>query len=58
MKSDYLEQSREAAREAIRFDNLESEAKQNKDDDAARHCLEQSKHYRVLSMKLMRESEK
>jgi hypothetical protein len=58
MESDYLEQSREATKEAIRFDNEESEASQNNDYDTARHCLEQSKHYRIKSKQLLRESEK
>jgi hypothetical protein len=58
MESNYLEQSREATREAIRYDNEESEALKNNDEDTARYCLEQSKHYRVLSMNLLRKSEK
>jgi|TARA_R110000850_G_scaffold172939_3_gene298619 hypothetical protein len=54
MKSDYLGQSLEATKEAIRYDVRGSEAMENQNHDLVRHCNEQAKHYRMESTKLLR----
>jgi hypothetical protein len=54
MKSDYLEQSRQATRAAIDYDVKGSEAMENQNHDLVRHCNEQAKHYRIESTKLLR----
>jgi len=54
MLTDYLEMSREAFRVATDYDNRESAARKDDDDELANYLLGQSKHYRHQSRKYLR----
>lgn len=54
MLTDYLEMSREAFREALRYDVMESEARNAGDDQLAAYLLSQAKYYRIQSRKNLR----
>ena len=54
MLTDYLEMSREAFRVATDYDNRESAARKDDNDELANYLLSQSKHYRQQSRKYMR----
>tara|TARA_R110000851_G_scaffold88070_3_gene192183 strand:+ start:1074 stop:1250 length:177 start_codon:yes stop_codon:yes gene_type:complete len=58
MKTNYLEQSIEAAKTAIEYDVKESEARKNDEHELAQHCLDQATYYRGQSRKLYREFQK
>lgn len=58
MTSSYQQQSNDAIKTAIKYDTAESDARQKGNDELAAYCVQQSKHYRKLSSKLLKKVRK